>query len=203
MTTFIATEAELVALYGVPGLSSTVKVTATITPHYRAWIEASPFMAMASVGPEGLDCSPRGDAQGVVRVIDERTVAIPDRRGNDRIDTLRNIVRDPRVALMFLIPRSGTILRLNGTARITADRTLLADYAVDGKPPRTVVLVAATQVYFQCARAVKRSRLWDGGHADVAGLPTVGTMLQALSDAAIDGDAYDKAWPERASASLW
>ena len=203
MARFIETEDELAALYGTPGPASTVKVSRTITPHYRAWIEASPFMALASVGPEGLDCSPRGDDGPVVTVLDERTVAMPDRRGNDRIDTLRNIVRDPRVALMFLVPGSGTVLRLNGRARITADGAMLERFARDGKAPRTVVVVTADEVYFQCARAVKRARLWHGGHADPAGLPSVGTMLEAMSGAAIDGAAYDEDWPTRAAATLW
>lgn len=202
MPTFLTDEDALAALYGVPRPAATVKETTTITPHYRAWIEASPFCAVASVGPEGLDCSPRGDAGPVARVLDERTLAIPDRRGNDRIDTLRNIVRDPRVALMFLIPGSGTVLRVNGRAGITADADVLADFAVNGAAPRTVVLVTTEAVYFQCARAVLRSALWSGGHADPAGLPSVGTMLGAL-DSGIDGTRYDADWPERAARSMW
>ncbi|MCF3933365.1 pyridoxamine 5'-phosphate oxidase family protein [Acuticoccus sp. M5D2P5] len=207
MVDFIATEDELLAHYGTPKAPATVKVSPVITPHYRAWIEASPFFALASVGPEGADCSPRGDAGPAVRILDERTIAIPDRRGNDRIDTLRNIVRDPRVALMFLIPGSGTVLRVNGEARITADEAMRADFAVDGKAPRTVVLVTVGAVYFQCARAVLRAKLWDGGHADPASLPSIGTMLEALSskavDGAIDGAAYDATWPGRAAGTMW
>jgi len=201
MPRFLKDEAELAALYGTPRTAAVAKVTPVITPHYRAWIEASPFCALASVGPEGLDCSPRGDRGAVVRVIDERTIAIPDRRGNDRIDTLRNIVRDPRVALMFLIPGSGTVLRVNGRGAITADREVLEDHAVDGALPRTVLFVTAEAVYFQCSRAVVRSGLWSG-HADTSQLPSVGTMLEAL-EASIDARTYDAEWPGRAVASLW
>ncbi|MBJ3776033.1 pyridoxamine 5'-phosphate oxidase family protein [Acuticoccus mangrovi] len=203
MPKFICTEAELLAHYGTPKPPSLVKVAPTITPHYRAWIEASPFFAFASVGPEGLDCSPRGDEGSAVTIVDERTLAIPDRRGNDRIDTLRNIVRDPRVALMFLIPGSGTVLRVNGEAAITADNDVLERYAVHGKAPRTVVFVTVREVYFQCARAVNRAKLWEGGHADLASLPSVGAILEELSQATIDGDTYDAEWPGRAANSMW
>src|SRR5205823_4197378 len=117
-----------------PTPASTVKEVARITPEYRRLIEASPFVALATAGPEGLDCSPRGDAPGFVRILDETTLALPDRRGNNRIDSLRNIVRDPRVAMLFLIPGSGTTFRVNGRATISADPELLASFAVDGKP---------------------------------------------------------------------
>lgn len=201
MPTFVKDEDALAALYGAPKTAALVKETAVITPHYRAWIEVSPFCAIASVGPEGLDCSPRGDRDAVARVVDERTLAIPDRRGNDRIDTLRNIVRDPRVALMFLIPGSGTVLRVNGVGGITADADVLADFAVEGAEPRTVLFVTTRAVYFQCARAVARSGLWSG-HAPPTHLPSVGTMLEAL-ERSIDGAQYDAEWPERAAKTLW
>lgn len=203
MCTFIQTEEELAAHYGTPRQAALVKVSPVITPHYRAWIEAAPFCALASVGPEGLDCSPRGDDGPVVRVVDETMLALPDRSGNNRIDTLRNVVRDPRVALMFLIPGSGTVLRVNGRARITADEAVRTAFRVEDRAPRTVMFVAVGEVYFQCARAVVRSQLWSGGHVDPATLPTVGTMLETLSERAIDGAAYDAQWPERARASLW
>lgn len=202
MPEFIEDEAALAALYGTPRPAAVTKVTPVVTPHYRAWIEASPFCAIASVGPEGLDCSPRGDRGPVARVLDERTLAIPDRRGNDRIDTLRNIVRDPRVAVMFLIPGSGTVMRVNGRAGVTADEALRAPFAVDGTLPRTVVVVTVEAVYFQCAKSVVRSALWSGGHAEAANLPSVGTMLEALEGVA-DGAAYDAQWPERAARTLW
>jgi PPOX class probable FMN-dependent enzyme len=195
----------LEALYTpAPAPASTVKVADRITPHYRALIEASPFLALATVGPEGLDCSPRGDQPGFVRVADDRTLILPDRRGNNRIDSLRNVIRDPRVALMFLIPGSGTTFRVNGRAVISADPDLLASFAVDGKAPRTCLVVTVVEAYFQCARAIVRSGLWRAD-AQVApdALPSPGAMLAAISENAEGGDAYDRAWPERAAASLW
>ncbi|OYX33233.1 MAG: flavin-nucleotide-binding protein [Caulobacterales bacterium 32-69-10] len=201
---YIATVEELEARYGVPLEASTVKESDLITPHYRALIEASPFVALATVGPEGLDCSPRGDAGSVVRIADERTLLLPDWRGNDRIDSLHNVVRDPRVALLFLIPGSGTTMRVNGQARLSAEPDLLASFEVGGKAPRTVMVIAVDTVFFQCARAVVRSRLWDSGRqVGPKGLPTPGRILASMSEERVGGDAYDAAWPERASRTLW
>ena len=200
---WIADEAELEALYGAPKRAAVVKVARHITDDYAAWIKASPFCALASVGPEGLDCSPRGDAGSAVDILDRATMAMPDRRGNDRIDTLRNVVRDPRVAVMFLIPGSGTVLRGNGTARLTADEAWRTRYAMSGKLPRSVMVIAVREVYFQCSRAVMRSGLWNGGHADPAMLPSVGAMLERMSAREIDGAEFDQEWPGRAAATLW
>lgn len=195
---------QLAAIYDGPiSLASTVKEVGRITPHYRQLIEASPFVALATVGPEGLDCSPRGDARGFVRILDERTLAMPDRRGNNRIDSLRNIVRDPRVALLFLIPGSGTTFRVNGRAVITTDPELLESFAIDGKAPRSVILIHVETAYFQCARAIVRSGLWDARQLDPKSLPTPGAVLAALSDGEVGGAAYDAEWPARAAASLW
>jgi PPOX class probable FMN-dependent enzyme len=195
----------LEALYTpAPAPASTVKVANRITPHYRALIEASPFLALATVGPEGLDCSPRGDRPGFVRIHDDRTLILPDRRGNNRIDSLRNVVRDPRVALMFLIPGSGTTFRVNGRAVISAAPDLLASFAVDGKAPRTCLVVTVVEAYFQCARAIVRSGLWKAERqVDPHSLPTPGAMLAAVSGDTVGGESYDKAWPERAAATLW
>jgi PPOX class probable FMN-dependent enzyme len=195
----------LEALYTpAPAPASIVKVADRITPHYRALIEASPFLALATAGPEGLDCSPRGDQPGFVRVQDERTLILPDRRGNNRTDSLRNVIRDPRVALMFMIPGSGTTFRVNGRAVISADPALLASFAVDGKAPRTCLVVTVVEAYFQCARAIVRSGLWAAERqVDPRALPTPGAMLAAMSQDAEGGEAYDKAWPERAAATLW
>lgn len=202
--TIIRTIAELEAIYGVPGETSTVKEVDHITPEYRAWIEASPFVALATAGPEGLDCSPRGDAGSVVRVPDARTVLLPDRRGNNRTDSLRNIVRDPRVGLLFLIPGAGTTLRINGRARLDTDAALCDSFAVDGKAPRSVIVIRTEAVYFQCARAVIRAGLWDAAkQIDTKALPTPGQILQSMSDSRIDGKAYDDEWPARAAASMW
>ncbi|MEM8551380.1 MAG: pyridoxamine 5'-phosphate oxidase family protein [Pseudomonadota bacterium] len=203
MTEWINNENTLERLYGTPRQAAVAKVSKVITDHYRAHIEASPFVALASSGPEGLDCSPRGDDGAVVRVIDETTVHMPDWKGNDRIDTLRNIVRDPRVALMFLIPGSGTVIRVNGNARITADDAVRGEFERAGALPRTVIAVSVDAVYFQCARAVMRAKLWAGGFVDPATLPTPGAILEAMSDRAIEQRRYDEAWPARAAKTLW
>src|SRR6201986_3983478 len=153
----IATIEQLEAIYGQTNDASTVKVAARVPPSYRMMIEKSPFAALATAGPEGLDCSPRGDLSGFVRIHDDRTLMMPDRRGNNRIDSLRNIVRDPRVALLFLIPGSGTTLRVNGRAHLSAEPDLLASFKVEGKTPRTVIVMTVDEIYFQCARAIVRS----------------------------------------------
>jgi uncharacterized protein len=200
----IATVEQLEAIYGQPNEASTVKVADRITPQYRVLIAKSPFAALATCGPEGLDCSPRGDLPGFVRVHDERTLMMPDRRGNNRVDSLRNIVRDPRVALLFLIPGAGSTLRVNGKAQVSADPDLLASFAMDGKPPRTVIIMTVDEIYFQCARAVVRSDLWNPDkRVDPRTLPTPGQILADMSENRVGGEAYDRAWPERAARSLW
>lgn len=205
--TVIETIAQLEEIYGRfddIGESSTAKVADWITPSYRRLIEASPFAALATMGPEGLDCSPRGDLPGFVRVHDDRTLMLPDRRGNNRVDSLRNIVRDPRVALLFLIPGSGTTLRVNGHAHVAADPALLASFMVDGKAPRTVVVMTVEEIYFQCARAIVRSALWNpDSRVDPTSLPTPGQILAEMSDNRVGGVDYDKAWPERARQTMW
>lgn len=191
-------------LYGEPGETSLVKELDHIIPEYAAFIEASPFVALATAGPEGLDCSPRGDRAGFVRIHDDRTLMMPDRRGNNRVDSLANIVRDGRVGLLFLIPGSGTTLRVNGTAVLETDADLLASFTVDGKAPRSVIVIKVEAVYFQCARAILRAELWNADrHVDPATLPTPGRILKVTSDARIDGEAYDAEWPGRAAKSMW
>ncbi len=200
----IETVEELEALYGQPGETSLVKELDRLIPEYAAFIEASPFVALATSGPGGLDCSPRGDLPGFVRIHDERTLMLPDRRGNNRVDSLRNVVEDGRVGLLFLVPGSGTTLRVNGTARLSADPALCASFAVDGHAPRSVMVVAIDAVYFQCARAIHRSELWNPQkHVDPKSLPTPGRILAVTSKARIDGAAYDAEWPERAKKSMW
>jgi len=195
----------LEALYdATPAPAAMVKVADRITPHYRALIEASPFVILATSGPGGLDCSPRGDAVSAAVILDERTLALPDRRGNNRLDSLRNVIADPRVALLFLIPGSGTTMRVNGRAVISADPDLLDRLAVEGKPPRTALIITVEEAYFQCARAVVRSGLWDpASQARAVGLPTPGQILAEATAGEVGGEAYDRAWPERARASLW
>ena len=200
----IASIAELEALYGTPVEAATVKEVDHITPHYRAYIEASPFATLATSGPEGLDCSPRGDRPGFVRVHDGRTLMLPDRHGNNRIDSLRNIVRDRRVALLFLIPGFGNTLRVNGRAHLSIAPDLLASFAVEDKPPRSVMVMDVDAVYFQCARALVRSKLWEAAsHVDPKSLPSAGQILAALSRDRVGGDSYDREWPGRAAKTMW
>lgn len=202
--TDITTIEQLETLYGKIGAASIVKVSTHLTPSYRQYIQAAPFVALATAGPEGLDCSPRGDQGSVVIIKDDKTLLMPDRRGNNRIDSLRNIVRDPRVALMFLLPGSTTTIRVNGTARINADPELLDSLAVDSKTPRTVVIITINEVYFQCARALIRSKLWDQtAHVDPKSLPTPGAILAEMSDGAEGGEKYDREWPDRAAKTMW
>jgi len=204
MTT-ITTLEDLEALYTpAPVAASMVKVVDHITPDYRALIEASPFVALATIGPEGLDCSPRGDRPGFIRVADPKTLILPDRRGNNRIDSLRNVVRDPRVALLFLIPGSGTTFRVNGRAVISADPALLDSFTIDGKAPRTAMVITVEEAYFQCARAIVRSGLWKAeAQVDPKSLPTPGAMLAAVTAGEVGGEVYDREWPERAAKTMW
>ena len=198
--------AALEALYGKPVAAASVKVSGVLTDQYRALIAASPFCALATSGTEGLDCSPRGDAPGnaLVRILDDRTLMLPDRRGNNRIDSLCNIVRDTRVALLFLIPGSGTTPRLNGTASLSADPQLLQSFAVEGQAPRSVIIITLGEIYFQCARAVVRADLWNPArHVDPATLPSPGAILAAQSASEVGGEPYDRAWPARAASTMW
>ncbi|WP_315837176.1 pyridoxamine 5'-phosphate oxidase family protein [Bradyrhizobium prioriisuperbiae] len=200
----VATIEQLEAIYGETNDASTVKVADHVTSPYRVLIEKSPFVALATSGPEGLDCSPRGDGAGFVRIHDERTLMMPDRRGNNRVDSLRNIVRDPRVALLFLIPGAGTTLRVNGRAHLSVDPELLASFKMDGKAPRSVIVMAVDEIYFQCARAIVRSDLWNPDkRIDPPTLPTPGQILAEMSENTVGGAEYDRIWPERARQTLW
>jgi len=198
-------EAALRRLYSTgPGATSLVKVADHVHPLYRPYIEASPFAVLATVGEHGLDTSPRGDAPGFVTVADEKTLLLPDRRGNQRIDSLRNIARDPRMALLFLVPGLGEALRVNGTARISASPELCARFHVQGQAPATVLVITVASVFFQCARAVKRSRLWEGAaHVPRGQLPTPGAILQALGPGAVDGAQYDAELQARQARTLY
>jgi PPOX class probable FMN-dependent enzyme len=200
----IASVEELESMYGAPSERSIFKEIDHISDHYRAFIEAAPFAAIASSGPEGLDCSPRGDAPGFVRVADARTLMIPDRRGNNRIDTLRNIVRDPRVALLFLIPGIGETLRVNGRAMIVTDRALCASFEVDGKIPKSVIVIAVERVFFQCRKALERARLWsEEAKIPRSALPSTGTILEALAGGGFDGDSYDSGYADYMKQTLY
>lgn len=200
----IARVEQLEAIYGMPGPASTVKVADRVTPHYRILIEKSPFAVVATSGPGGLDCSPRGDLPGFIRIHDDKTLMLPDRRGNNRIDSLRNIIGDPRIALLLLIPGSGSTLRINGSAYISTDPALLESFRMEGKPPRTVIVMTVDELYFQCARAIIRSDLWNPDkRVDPKSLPTPGQILASLSENTVGGESYDREWPERARKSMW
>ena len=195
---------QLDELYGTPVQAAIAKEIDYISDHYKTYIEKSPFVIIATVGPEGLDCSPRGDPPGFVRVQDSKTVLIPDRRGNNRIDGLRNIVRDPRISLLFLIPGIGTTLRINGHAEIIADPELCASFTMQGKAPKTVLAVTADKIYFQCPKALVRSRLWSAdAQIRPSEMPTTGEILQAISRGNIDGAAYDQAYPQRLKDTIY
>jgi len=200
----ITTTEQLEAIYGHPGEASTVKVADRVTPFYRALIDKSPFAALATSGPEGLECSPRGDLPGFVRVHDEKTLMMPDRRGNNRIDSLRNIVRDPRIALLFLIPGSCSTLRVNGRGQVSNEPDLLDSFKMQGKAPRTAIVMTVEEIYFQCARAIVRSDLWNPDkRVDPKSLPTPGQILASMSDNTVGGETYDREWPERARKTMW
>ncbi|MGA1854970.1 pyridoxamine 5'-phosphate oxidase family protein [Azospirillum sp. 11R-A] len=200
----IADLAALEALYGEPAGPSIAKEVPALTPGYRALIEASPFFVLATSGPDGLDASPRGDEAGFVRVADDRTLLIPDRRGNNRIDSLRNILADPRVGLLFLVPGLNETLRVNGRAVIDTDPALCESCAVDGKPPKSVLVVTIEAVFFQCARALLRSRLWDPAvRIERSSLPSAGALLAEASAGREGGDAYDLSLAERIPKTLY
>ncbi|QHE87772.1 pyridoxamine 5'-phosphate oxidase family protein [Hydrogenophaga sp. BPS33] len=199
--------ASLQSLFGAVVEASVRKEVDHLHPVYQRWIEASPFAVLATVGPEGLDASPRGDPPGLVTIQDERTLLLPERAGNNRIDSLKNILGDPRVALLFLVPGVGETLRVNGRARISVEPALLQRLAMDGKPPRCVLVIHVETVFFQCARAMKRSKLWEAqaqAQAQAqARVPTAGEMLATLTNDGIDGKAYDLALPERQRNTLY
>ncbi len=200
----VTTMDQLEAMYGEVYAPARVKEIDHVNAQYRAFIEKAPFFALATGGPDGLDCSPRGDPAGFVRVHDEKTLLIPDRRGNNRIDSLRNLIADPRVALLFLIPGCGETIRVNGRAQISTDPQLCASFVMEGKTPRCVIVVTVERCYFQCPKAIVRSKLWDPAtKVDRASLPSSGTILAAISGGKIGGPEHDRAYPERLKATIY
>lgn len=200
----LASIAELEALYGAPSQRSLNKELDRLSPHYQAFLEKSPFVVLATVGPEGVDCSPRGDPTGLVRVVDNKTLMLPDRKGNNRLDSLRNIVRQRRLSLLFLIPGVGETLRVNGHADIVVNAELNASFEMQGKQPRSVIVVHIDRVYFQCQKALARSRLWEpDARVDRSELPSTGEMLQAMSKEAFDGEAYDAGYAEHMQRTIY
>jgi hypothetical protein len=195
---------ELEALYDKAAGPSVAKEIDHISDHYRTFIEKAPFVVMATSGPGGLDCSPRGDPAGFVRVLDRKRVLLPDRRGNNRLDSLRNIVEDPRVSLLFLIPGVNETLRINGRARILVDEELAASFAINERTPKVLIEVTADRVYFQCAKALVRSRLWaNETQVPRSALPSTGQILEQITNKAIDAAEHDRGYPERVKQTIY
>ena len=196
--------AALEALYGEVGEASALKEISYLHPHYASFVKASPFMVLATAGPHGLDASPRGDPAGFVEIVDDKTLLLADRRGNNRIDSLRNILADPHIALLFLVPGIGETLRINGTAEISVDPALLARFTIKDKVPRSMLVIHIESVFFQCSRALIRSELWNPDkHLPRTALPSTGQMLAAVTDQRIDGETYDRELPPRLKATLY
>lgn len=195
---------QLHALYAEPVESSVRKVTNRLISSQAAYVEASPFAILATNGPEGVDCSPRGDGPGFVRIASPTTLHLPDRRGNNRLDSLRNIVRDPSVALLFLVPGIGTTLRVNGKAVLRTDEPLCRSFTFENKIPALVIEVAIDEAYTQCPKALIRSGLWDPSRfRDASELPSAGAMMTEIADGDFDGAAYDAAYPARLEETLY
>jgi PPOX class probable FMN-dependent enzyme len=200
----ITTVDELEALYGTPSGPAVAKEVDRLTMGYRAMIEAAPFAVIATVGPEGVDCSPKGDPAGFIRVIDDVTLAIPARPGNNRLDGMRNVLRDPRISVLFLIPGVGETLRVIGRASISVDPSLMASFAVNGKLPRSVMIVKIERVFFHCSKAIVRSKLWDEATKIArTQLPSTGAIIAEVSGGTLGGADYDRAAPERIKAMLY
>ncbi|QFS84444.1 Pyridoxamine 5'-phosphate oxidase [Roseivivax sp. THAF40] len=193
--------AALEALYEAPVPASLGKVMTKLGPAHRQWIEAARFCVLSTVGPEGNDGSPRGDDGPVVQIADDHTLLMPDWQGNNRLDSLRNIVRDPRVALMFMVPGCKTILRVNGTAFLTDDPAMRERFAQRGKHPKCVIVIEIAEAYGQCPKSIMRSGLWSRDDGDM--VPSMGTLIAEASDGAMGGAAHDDGYEERAQPRMW
>ncbi|MCV6595026.1 MAG: pyridoxamine 5'-phosphate oxidase family protein [Silicimonas sp.] len=197
----IDTLTELEALYGPVSPRSVEKVRPVLSPLYRRWIGAARFVVLSTTGPDGTDGSPRGDIGPVARVEDETTLLLPDWQGNNRLDSLRNIVSDGRVSLMFMVPGALNVVRVNGRAVLTADPALTGSFEVNGKHPKTVIVVTVAEVYFQCAKALMRSELWSGGDQS-EGLPSAGEFVREVSED-FDAAGYDAGYAAYARDRMW
>lgn len=197
----VETLEELLSIYdAAPVPISVTKVQRRLTPKYRDWIHASKFCVLTTVGEEGTDASPRGDDGPVVLELDPKTLAMPDWRGNNRLDSLRNIVRDGRVSLMFMVPGSNNVVRVNGTACLTADMDLRRRFERKTILPKTVILIEIRELYFQCAKAIMRSRIWSADtHVPV---PSAGDLLKEV-DVDFDGESYDTGYADYAKPRMW
>jgi len=200
----VTTMERLESLYDTPSGPAVAKEIDHINSGYRKLIEAAPFVTIATSGPEGLDCSPKGDPAGFVRVLDEKTLAIPDRPGNNRLDGMRNLLRDPRIAVLFLIPGVGETLRVNGRADVSVDPQLMESFAMNGKLPRAIIVVHVERVYFHCSKAIVRSKLWDETTKIArTSLPSTGTLIAETSRGTLGGSDYDRDAPARIKAQLY
>lgn len=199
----LTTEAEIAELYGAPVSRSITKEIDHLNAPYRRFIEQSPFCVIATAGPEGLDATPRGDPAPVVRIVDEKTLMLPDRRGNNRADTLRNLVRDDRIAMIFMVPGSGSSVRVNGRAAVTVDPDLLQSFEMQGKLPRSVIVVRVETAYFHCVKAFHRSKLWDDTTwPEKTSLPTPGQMVRAV-EPDFDAESYDAGYPAHMAKTIY
>lgn len=204
MSDTLSTVEQLESLFGAVGEASIAKETTVLHPIYQQWIAASPFAVLATVGSEGLDVSPRGDPAPLVRILNDTTILLPERRGNNRIDGLRNVLQDSRVALIFFIPGIRETIRVNGKASITVNQEILQSFAIDGARPKCILKISVESVFFQCGRALIRSGLWDlEKHQNASNIPSAGTILSALSQSGIDGVAYDADLPQRQKNTLY
>ena len=201
---FIKSISELEKIYGSPSVASLRKVSDRITPTYRKWIQASSLCTLATVGPNGVDASPRGDNSNVVRELNEKNLLIPDWRGNNRIDSLRNIVCDPRASLMLIVGGANIVIRINGTAKITLDKKLIDTFEKNKNKPRSIILFEIQEIYFQCAKAFSRSEIWkNDSWPELENLPTAGQILEEMTNAEVDGSKYDHSWPKSSEETLW
>lgn len=200
---FIETPEQLRALFGPPSANALRKETDRLHPVYQRWIEASGFAVLATSGPAGLDTSPRGDPAPLVRIVDDQTLLLPERKGNNRIDSLLNLLHDPRMSLIFLVPGVDETLRVNGRARITTDAPLLQSLAVQGKPPVCALWIQVEQVFFQCGKAMMRSGLWQVRPAGSPQPPSAGEMLAAMTGGEVQAGAYDQEKPQRLRETMY
>ena len=197
----ISSLSELAELYEKAIQGALDKVQSQLTPRYREWLEASRFVVLSTVGPQGTDASPRGDIGPVVQIQDDHTLLLPDWRGNNRLDSLRNIVEDGRVSLMFMVPGSNNVVRVNGTAQLTADEDYIARFVDRDNQPRSVIVIRIGEIYFQCAKAIMRSQLWEGNDVG-ASLPTAGDFIKEYN-ADFDAEGYDRGYEAYAKERMW
>jgi uncharacterized protein len=193
-TRAITTEEQLREIIGTPTKVAVAKIADRLNHLTRQFIERSPFVCVGTASPDGgLDVSPRGDPAGFVRILDERTLLVPDRPGNRIGDTLSNLIKDPRIALLFLLPGVGDTFRVNGTAEIIDDPELLAESEVEGKVPKLGLLISVKEAYTQCPKALIRSALWNPErHIDRSELPRHGEILRSLTDPSFDVERHER-----------